>query len=396
LTWLGLVLAVILAAVIVNYVTKRLLWTAVKQFARRTSTTWDDYLVERKVFRRLSHMAPAVVFYYSAYVFPQFGGIIQRLSVVYMLIVGAMTLNAFLSAVNDIYNTFQISRERPIKGYLQVGKIIIGVFVGVIVVATLIKQSPWGILTGLGAMTAVLILVFKDSILGLVASIQLSSTDMVRVGDWIEMPKYGADGDVIDVSLHTVKVQNWDKTITTIPSHMLVSDSFKNWRGMSESGGRRIKRSIKIDMRSVKFCTPEMLDRFERFQLIGDYVKQRRAEIADFNVTHKVDTSELVNGRNMTNLGTFRAYVAVYLRSHPMVHENMTFLVRHLPPTENGLPLEVYVFSKDQAWANYEAIQADIFDHLLAVIPMFDLRVFQRPSGHDLQMLGSADRAERD
>jgi len=209
----------------------------------------------------------------------------------------------------------------------------------------------------------------------------------VRIGDWIEMPKYGADGDVIDVTLHTVKVQNWDKTITTIPAYALISDSFRNWRGMSESGGRRIKRAVNIDMTSVRFCTDEMLERFEKFQLIGDYIKGKRAEIAEYNAEQGIDTSELVNGRRLTNIGTFRAYMAAYLRSHPNIHNDMTFLIRHLPPGEHGLPIEIYVFSNDQVWANYEAIQADIFDHILAVIPLFDLRVFQRPSGSDLQSI---------
>jgi miniconductance mechanosensitive channel len=210
---------------------------------------------------------------------------------------------------------------------------------------------------------------------------------MVGIGDWIEMPSYGADGDVIDVTLHTIKVQNWDKTITTIPSYALISDSFKNWRGMSESGGRRIKRAVHIDMNSVKFCNPEMLDRFEKYELITDYVRSKRKETAEYNRDHNTDTSELVNGRNLTNIGTFRAYVAAYLHSHPKIDQGMTFLIRHLQPGELGLPIEIYVFSNDQVWANYEAIQADIFDHILAVIPTFELRVFQHPTGSDFQRL---------
>jgi miniconductance mechanosensitive channel len=217
---------------------------------------------------------------------------------------------------------------------------------------------------------------------------------MVRIGDWIEMPKYGADGDVIDVTLHTVKVQNWDKTISTIPAYHLISDSFKNWRGMSESGGRRIKRSVSIDMSSVKFCTPDMLNRFEKFQLITDYIKSRRTEISEYNRAHQVDTSELINGRNMTNIGTFRAYLVAYLRNHPLIHDEMTFLVRQLPPGDHGLPIEIYVFSKDQVWANYEAIQADIFDHILAVLPSFELRVFQEPTGHDFRTAIPSTRPE--
>jgi miniconductance mechanosensitive channel len=230
-------------------------------------------------------------------------------------------------------------------------------------------------------------LIFKDTILGFVASIQLSGHDMVRIGDWIEMPKYGADGDVIDVSIHTVKVRNWDKTITTIPTYSLVSDAFKNWRGMSESGGRRIKRALHIDLNSIKFCTDEMLERFKKFSLLRDYISSRQEEISRYNQEHKTDTSQLINGRRQTNIGVFRAYIIAYLKNHPKIHKNMTFLVRHLEPTEHGLPVQIYVFSNDQVWANYESIQADIFDHLLAAVPEFELRVFQNPTGHDFASL---------
>ncbi len=396
LGWISAGLAVIIVAWLANLIAKRVLLTGVKYFARKTHTRWDDILVERKVFTRLSHLAPALVIYYSAYLFLPVQDGLQRLSIAYMILAGVLVLNAAFNAVIDIYNTYEVSRERPIKGYVQVAKIILFVFLAIVAVSVLMDRSPWLLLSGFGAMTAVVLLVFKDSILGLVASIQLSSNDMVRIGDWIEMPKYGADGDVVDVSLHTVKIQNWDKTISTIPAYYLISDSFKNWRGMSESGGRRIKRALNIDMNSVKLCTPQMLDRFERFQLIGDYIKARREEITRFNEQHKIDTSELINGRNLTNIGTFRAYVVAYLRQHPKIHQQMTFLIRHLPPGEYGLPIEIYVFSNDQEWANYEAIQADIFDHILAVAPMFDLRIFQNPTGADFRALAeTVGRTER-
>ena len=244
-------------------------------------------------------------------------------------------------------------------------------------------------LSGLGALTAVLLLVFKDTILGLVAGVQLSANKMVAVGDWIEMPKYGADGDVIEVALTTVKVQNWDKTVTTIPAYALISDSFKNWRGMQESGGRRIKRSVSIDVQTIVFCDEEMLGRFAKIKYIAEYIQKKKDELARFNQELKVDDSSLVNGRRMTNVGTFRAYVVAYLKHHPKIHQEMTFLVRQLAPSENGLPIEVYVFSNDKVWANYEAIQADIFDHILAVVPEFDLRVFQVPTGNDFRRLQS-------
>jgi miniconductance mechanosensitive channel len=385
LGWLGVVILIIVVSCLSNFIAKRVLVVAITNIIKRSRTKWDDVLVENKVIIKLSHLAPAMVIYFIAPFFPLLSDYLQRFSMVYMIVVGFFVINSFLNALTDIYHNFAVSHDRPIKGYVQVAKIIIFIFVGIAAIATIMNRSPWLLLSGFGAMTAILILVFKDSILGLVASVQLSGNDMVRIGDWIEMPKYGADGEVIDVTLNTVKVRNWDKTITTIPSYTLISDSFKNWRGMSESGGRRIKRAINIDMSSIKFCTPEMLDRFEKFQLITDYVKTRRWEIARYNQARQIDTSQLINGRNMTNIGTFRAYVIAYLRNHPKIRQDMTFLVRHLEPTEYGLPIEIYVFSNDQVWANYEAIQADIFDHILAVVPIFDLRVFQRPSGFDFK-----------
>ncbi|MGB7453231.1 MAG: mechanosensitive ion channel domain-containing protein, partial [Lysobacterales bacterium] len=241
--------------------------------------------------------------------------------------------------------------------------------------------------SGIGALTAVLMLIFRDAILGFVAGIQLAANKMISNGDWIEMPKYGADGDVMEVTLTTVKVQNWDKTITTIPTYALISESFKNWRGMQDSGGRRIKRSINIDMNSIRFCNEEMLNRFGKIQYISEYIDTKKHELEAFNKATKVDNASLANGRRMTNVGTFRAYVEAYLQNHPMINLQMTFLVRQLQPTEYGLPIEIYVFSKDQVWANYETIQADIFDHILAVIPEFDLRVYQNPTGSDFRGL---------
>ncbi len=393
--WVALAAVIILAAVVADFVARRIMLAAVAQVVKRTRTTWDDALLRRRVFSRLAHLAPALVFYFSASLFPPIDDIIQRLSMVYLILAGLYAFNGFLNAVVDIYNTYDISRERPIKGYVQIAMIIIAIFVGVYALATLLGQSPWPLLSGMGAMMAIILLIFKDSILGFVASVQLSLNDMVRIGDWVQMPKYGADGDVIDVSLHTVKIQNWDKTISTIPAYAMISDSFINWRGMQESGGRRIKRHIYIDMTSIKFCSDEMLDRFEKFQLIADYLRDKRREIAEYNKSHDVDTSQLINGRNLTNVGTFRAYVVAYLHSHPMIHQEMTFLVRQLQPDEHGLPIQIYVFTTDTAWANYEAIQADIFDHLLAVVPLFDLRVFQRPGSDDIRALANTMRPNR-
>ena len=280
---------------------------------------------------------------------------------------------------------FQI--EIPIKGFIQVFKLIIYFVGGIFIISILLNKTPVYLFSSLAALTAVLMFIFKDAILGFVAGIQLTANRMVANGDWIEMPKYGADGDIIEIALTTVKVQNWDKTITTIPTYALITESFKNWRGMSESGGRRIKRSISIDMNTIQFCTEEMLGRFSKIQYITSYIEKNKIEVQKHNTLEQVDHSSLVNGRRMTNIGTFRAYVEAYLKNHPKINQEMTFLIRQLAPAENGLPIEIYVFSKDIAWANYESIQANIFDHIMAVVPEFDLRVFQDPTGRDFNKL---------
>ena len=382
------VLGVAVLAFVANWITKSIILRVVHQAAKRTRTDWDDVLVKRRVFQRMSHLAPALVIYGMASVVfstENLIGLAQRGAQVYMLLVGLLVVDALLNSVNDIYQGFEVARRIPITGYLQVVKIVVTVAVIIFCISIVIDEPVFALFAGLGALTAIILLIFKDSILGLVAGIQLVANDMVRPGDWIEIPKYGADGDVVEITLNTVKVQNWDKTITTIPTYTLISDSFKNWRGMSDSGGRRIKRSVPIDMGSVKFCSDEMIERFSRIQLLGAYIARKKKELAEYNQTNQIDESVLVNGRRMTNLGTFRAYLVAYLRAHPKVHQDMTFLVRQMPPSETGLPLEIYVFSNDQAWANYEAIQADIFDHILASLPEFELRPFQNPTGDDVR-----------
>lgn len=387
--WAFSITIVIALAFFVNFIGKRVFLKSLNFFIKKSQFKWDDVLANRHVFDRLTNLLPALVIYLFAPAFGEAQDLIQRVSLSYMFLIGLLVSYALLNAAIDIYQTFEISQEKPIKGYIEVIKIILAFFIGIVILAMLLNRSPWGLLSGMGAMTAILLLVFRDSLLGFMASLQLSFKNMVRVGDWIEMPKYGADGNVTDVSLHTVKVQNWDKTIITIPTHLLVSDSFKNWRGMKESGGRRIKRAIYIDINSIKFCTAEMLDRFNKFQLITNYIEKKKMEIEGFNKDSKTDTSEIVNSRNLTNIGTFRAYVQAYLLNHPKIHNDMTFLVRQLQPTQNGLPLEIYVFSNDQEWANYEGIQSDIMDHLFAVLPEFDLRAFQAPSGSDFGKLSA-------
>ncbi len=303
---------------------------------------------------------------------------------------GLRLLDALILSIQDIYSSSELSASRPIGGYLGAAKIVLYVIGAIFLISVLTGQSPWGILSVLGGLTAVILLIFKDTILGFVASIQISAHDMVRIGDWIEMPKYGADGDVIDVSINTIKVQNWDKTISTIPTYAMVSDAFKNWRGMKESDGRRIKRAVCIDMSSICFCTKEMLARFRKIALLRDYLDMKDREIAEHNARLGIDDSVLVNGRRQTNIGVFRAYITNYLRNHPMINQDMTFLIRHLPPSSEGLPVEIYVFCRDKVWANYEAVQADVFDHILAVVQEFDLRVFQYPSGFDLRQMQPA------
>ncbi|MDR3539495.1 MAG: mechanosensitive ion channel [Desulfosporosinus sp.] len=381
-----LVIFIALLSIMANFVTRKVVLRVLAHFIKTNNIfEWDNVLLERRVFHKLSQIVPAIIIYYFAPIFPaKIATIIQRLSSAYIVLVGILLIDALLNSVEDIYRTFEVSKNKPIKGYLQVIKIFVYILGGIMIIATIIGQSPLLLLSGIGALTAVLLLVFKDSLLGLVAGIQLSSNDMIRLGDWIEMPKYGANGDVIDISLNTVKIKNFDNTITTIPTYALVSDSFKNWRGMTLSGGRRIERSVYIDTTSIVFCTDEMLEEFEKIQYLADYLRNKKNEIAQYNLEHNIDTSNSVNGRNLTNIGIFRAYIQIYLEKYPKIHKEMTRMVRQLPPGESGLPLEIYAFTNDTEWVNYETIQSDIFDHILAIVPQFGLRIFQKPTGYDL------------
>ena len=369
-----------------------MLVVAIRRLAARSAVTWDDALVEHNVFLRLAHLAPALLVFYGVQFVPDLhetlSVLIQRVAIATMVLVVALSAGAFLTAINAIYSRDPENRHRPIKGYLQVVKIVFYVVAALLVVSNLMDRSPWVFLSGLGAMAAVLLLIFRDTILGLVASLQLTGNDMVHVGDWIEMPQYGADGDVIDVALHTVKVQNWDKTFTVIPTHKLMETPYKNWRGMQESGGRRIKRAIHIDLNSIKFCDQEMVECFKKIDLIKDYMEAKLADIEQWNTERSVGVENPFNGRQLTNVGTFRAYIEAYLRNHEMIHkEEMTFMVRQMAPGPTGLPLEIYVFTKTVNWIEYEDIQADIFSHLVAAVPQFDLRLFQEPAGADFRAM---------
>jgi len=389
-TQMGGLLIVALAAYLADKIAKRILLSTIARIVRRTTFTWDDVLQKHRVFERIAHMAPGFAIYYGVQMVPDIGdgltSMIRQAALASMVLVGMLSIGAFLNAVHELYSASSIAHGRPIKGYVQIVKLIVYVLGAIVTVATLIDKSPMFFLGGIGAMTAVLLLVFRDTILSFVASLQIANNDMVQVGDWIEMPQFGADGDVVDIALHTVKVQNWDKTITTIPTHRLISDSFKNWRSMSESGGRRIKRAVFIDMNSIGFLSDEDIERFGRFALLEQYIAEKKQELEEYNrEVAPADSDIIANARKLTNIGTFRMYVVQYLRSHPKIHDTMTFLIRQLSPTPHGLPIEIYVFSNDVNWVAYEGIQSDIFDHLLAIVPEFGLRVFQEPTGQDFQ-----------
>jgi miniconductance mechanosensitive channel len=384
---------ILLLGLLADFIARHLVLRTLSRAIRHSRWRWDDALLKRNVLKRISHFVPAIVIYLLVPLALQgYDGasrFVTQLVLIYMIVLGLLVLDAALNVVVDVYRSFERSRDIPIRSFIQVIKLV-AVFIGLIfIISIVLDKTPLYLLSGLGALTAVLMLIFKDAILGFVAGIQLTANRMVARGDWIEMAKYGADGDVLDVTLTTVKVQNWDKTITTIPTYALISDAFKNWRGMAESGGRRIKRAINIDMNTIRLCDEAMLARFGKISLLQDYLKAKREDIATYNKGHAFDESSLVNGRKLTNVGTYRAYIIAYLRRHPMINQDMTFLVRQLAPTPEGLPLEIYVFSKDKVWASYEAIQADIFDHLLAVIPEFGLRVYQQPAGSDFRSLAA-------
>ncbi|MDA7501933.1 mechanosensitive ion channel family protein [Chitinophagales bacterium] len=383
--------SIIVLGFIVYLLTKHFILRGLSALVSRTATQWDDVILQKKVFNSLARLIPAIVIYkFISIPFAGYPGLIALASglvLIYIIVVGIMAVDAFLNAALAIYTSYEVSNRIPIKGLIQVFKLVIYFAGAIFIFSILLNKTPLYLFTSLGALTAVLMFIFKDAILGFVAGIQLSANRMVANGDWISMPKYGADGDIIEIALTTIKVQNWDKTITTIPTYALITDSFKNWRGMSESGGRRIKRAISLDMNTIQFCTEEMLDRFSKIQYISGYIEEKKIELQEKNKQEKIDNSSLVNGRRMTNIGTFRAYIEAYLSNNPNINKEMTFLVRQLAPTEHGLPIEIYVFSKQQDWAIYESIQANIFDHILAVVSEFDLQVFQDPSGRDFRKL---------
>ena len=387
----------ILGAWIANWIVKRILVRGLMHLLRATPVGNDQALHDSNVISRLANIVPALILSIGIGLIPGLSEtmitIVRNVCGAFIILTVALAIASALTLANTVYERRPKARMKPIKGYIQVINIVIYSIATILIIATLIDRSPLILLSGLGAMAAVLMLIFQDTLLSLVASVQISSNDIVRVGDWVEMPALSADGDVIDISLHTVKVQNWDKTITTIPTKRLISDPFKNWRGMQESGGRRIKRSIMLDQQSVHFLDDEECRHLHRFRLLSDYLKDKQVDIDDWNRKLEEQGQEPVNTRRITNIGTFRAYVDRYLRSHPGIHQEMTLMVRQLAPTPDGLPLELYCFTNTVAWVNYEGIQGDIFDHLLAILPEFGLRVFQHPSGNDLRQMSLPSQA---
>ena len=388
-------LVVLGVAWVANFLVKGFILGLVRSLAKKSNTQIGQHLLDEKFFHRISHVVPAFVISALSKVvlipYELVPGIVEIMVNLYLVVIALWSVDALLNAIYKAWEESKLSSKLPLKGICQAIKLLINATGVIFILSILLDKSPLYFFSGLGALTAVLLLVFKDVILGLVAGIQLTANNMVRKGDWVEMPKYGADGDVIDVSLTTVKVQNWDKTITTLPAHALVSDAFKNWRGMSESGGRRIKRSISLDISSVRFLKRSEVEDLERIECLQPYLNSKKSEIGSkgMNLDELGVVSPLLNGRNLTNIGTFRAYCKEYLRSHTNIHkEGMTFLVRQLAPSERGVPIEIYVFVNDVRWIEYEAIQSDIFDHLLATLPIFGLRAFQLPSDSSLAQLG--------
>ncbi|WP_083253897.1 mechanosensitive ion channel family protein [Pandoraea sp. ISTKB] len=376
------------AALLVQALAQFVVVRVVRIVVQRTANRWDDALLAHRVFHRAARILPYLVVQFGIDLVPDLPAkvllVVSNVALATTLLYATLAIAGILDAAQTVYAMSEHARTRSIKGYVQLGKIALYVVAAIAIVATIIDRSPWLLLSGLGAMSAVLLLVFKDTIMSFVASVQLTSNDMLRVGDWIEMPQVGADGDVVDIALHTVKVQNWDKTITTIPTWRLISESFRNWRGMQQSGGRRIKRTLCIDAGSVGFLDEAEIARLSKLHLLGDYLSEKQRSLADANAALGHAAGVPANTRRLTNIGTFRAYALAYLKAHPNIHEGMTCMVRSLQPTATGIPVELYCFTNTTVWAEYERVQGDVFDHLLAILPEFGLRMYQNPAGADL------------
>ena len=376
----------LLLAIVMYYITSYITNKHLLKFISKSETLWDDYMVERNLFKYLNALVPLIVFDIIISKLPFYEHFIDKVVKISIVVIFILIANAILAVLGDIYSTYSISKTRPIRSYLQIASIIITV-IGIIVgLSIMLGKSPVVFLSGIGAMTAVIMLIFKDAILGFVASIQLAANNMVAIGDWIEMPDYLADGDVIEINLTNVKVQNFDKTITTIPSYALISSAFRNWKGMQVAGSRRIKRSIFLDSNSVRFLTQDEVEKYKKIELLKDYIEKKEKELSEYNKGRRVDLSG-INGRRLTNAGVFRAYMKEYLKTDPRINTNLTLLVRQQSPTPQGIPIEIYCFAKTTEWQVYEGIQSDIFEHLIPAINEFDLAIFQNPTGNDFRSL---------
>jgi len=385
--------AILLISLIIHWFFHQVLIKIIAKFAKKSRRNWQ-ILIEDKFLSRLALTTQGVLLYVQVALWINHQSIfyhaIQTLTVIWITVFTALMLFSLVNAFGHLTQKNKRTKNLPIQGLLQAIKLFISIIAVIIIIAVVIDRSPMLIISGLGAMTAVMMLVFKDPIMGFVAGIQLSANNMLRLGDWLEMPSYGADGDVIEIGLTTVKVQNWDKTITTIPTYALIADSFKNWQGMSESGGRRIKRAIYIDVSSIKFMDQDLIDRLKAANLLAPYLTEKIDEINDYNTEHEIDLASEINGRRLTNIGTLRAYLLNYLKSHPSIHQGLTLLVRQLQAENMGVPLEIYAFTNTTAWGEYEMIQSDIFDHIYAVISAFDLSIHQSPGSADFTKLGKS------
>ncbi len=386
---LGIMLILLGVVSFIAYlITKRVIVNYIYKIVRRSKVTWDDILADKGVLNNLAHIVPALFIRFTAEViFQDFEAALPaviKLTDAYLIAVGLTVIMAFTRVAEQWSHHSKAFKDQPLTSYFQLVRIVLYIVAGILILSVLLGRSPIYFLGAFGTLSAILLLVFKDTILGLVASVQIAANDMVKIGDWVEMPKFNADGDVIAINLNTVKVQNFDRTITTIPTYFFITDSFKNWRGMQESGGRRIKRSVYLNVDSIKFVDPDTRERYKKFNLLTDFVTQRQQEIEQYNRDNNIDTTELINGRRMTNIGVFRRYVEFYLRNHPKIRKDMTIMVRQLSIDDKGVPLEIYCFTNTTVWGDYETIQADIFDHLLAAAGFFDLEIFQQPSGRDI------------
>ncbi len=379
-----LLVALLLVIFLIDFLTRRILLKTFSKIAQRSKSNFDDIMVKNKVFRNVAHIIPLIIAVEFAPMvfsdFPYWENIVEKTLLIFGIVLTLWVARSLLNSIKDYLKTLPRFKDKPIDSYIQVFMIIAWVLGIFSIIAIITGISFWAFLTGLGTISAVIILVFRDTILGFVASIQVATNDMVRIGDWISFEKYGADGDVIEINLATVKVQNFDKTITTIPTYALISDSFKNWRGMMNAGGRRIKRSLRIKLSSVKYLSVNEVNKLKEISLISNYLDSRQGVIDNYNTSNAINKEVLINGRNLTNLGVFRKYVETYIEQHSAINKEMTIMVRQLAPTPQGIPIEIYAFSSDKRWQNYEYIMADIFDHMIAAVPYFDLEVFELPN----------------